>query len=70
MKRIIFVLAAGLALAGRPAPARAENVYKCMNAAVAECDARFPPSDWRLIAIRGYCYMINTAICASSSAPA
>jgi hypothetical protein len=66
MKRAIFVLAAGLALVGRPAPAMAKNVIRCMLEAVEECDARFPPGDYRNIAIRGWCYMISTGICAAS----
>ena len=66
MKRAIFVLATGLALVGRPAPVMARNVIRCMLEAVAECDERFPPTDYRNISIRGWCYMINTGICAAS----
>ena len=47
-------------------PARATNVIRCMLEAVAECDQRFPPGDYRNTAIRGWCYMINTGICAAS----
>ncbi len=66
MKRTIYALVAGLALVGRPTPARATNVIKCMIEAVAECDARFPPGDYRNASIRGWCYMITTGICAAS----
>jgi hypothetical protein len=66
MKRVIFVLATGLALVGRPEPAVARNVIRCMLEAVAECDERFPPTDYRNISIRGWCYMIGTGICAAS----
>ncbi|HXY18413.1 MAG TPA: hypothetical protein VEH83_00280 [Gemmatimonadales bacterium] len=66
MKRSPFVLVSALALLGGPAPARATNVIKCMIEAVADCDARFPPSDYHLVAIRGWCYMITTGMCAAS----
>ena len=66
MKRSVFLLLAGLALASQPAPARATNVIRCMLEAVKECDERFPPSDYRLVASRGWCYTISTAICAAN----
>ena len=66
MKRTIFSLLALAALAGRPAPAKAESLWKCMIEAVADCDARFPPSDYRMTSIRGWCYMITTGICTAS----
>lgn len=66
MKRAIFALVAGLTLVGRPAPARATNVIRCMLEAVSDCDARFPPGDYHSTAIRGWCYMINTGICAAN----
>lgn len=66
MKKAFFSLVALLALLGRPAPATATGIIRCMQEAVADCDARFPPSDYRLIAIRGWCYMIATGICAAS----
>lgn len=66
MKRTIFALAAGLALVGQPAPARATNVIKCMLQAVADCDASFPNTEYHLVAIRGWCYMIATGICSAS----
>jgi len=66
MKRTIFALVAGLALVGRPTPARATNVIKCMIEAVSECDAQFPNNEYHLVAIRGWCYMIATGICSAS----
>jgi hypothetical protein len=66
MKKSVFLLVSALALAGRPAPARAENVIKCMLEAVRDCDERFPSGDYRNTAIRGWCYMIATGICAAS----
>ena len=67
MKRTIFALVSALALLGSVPPARAEGVLKCIEEAIADCDARFPPHDYYLIAIRGYCYMIGTAICKAAS---
>jgi len=66
MKRTIFALASALALLGSAPLARADDFSKCMIAAVKECDAQFPASDYRNIAIRGWCYIINTAICTAS----
>ncbi|HVO34988.1 MAG TPA: hypothetical protein VMT21_05435 [Gemmatimonadales bacterium] len=67
MKRTIYALVSALALLGTAPAARADNkLLKCMEEAIADCDGRFPPSDYRLIAIRGWCYMIGTAICKAS----
>jgi len=66
MKKAVLTLVVGLALLGRPAPARAENVMKCMLQAIADCDASFPNTEYHLVAIRGWCYMIATGICAAS----
>lgn len=63
MKRTIFSLLALAALVGRPVPAKAEGFWKCMIEAVAECDARFPTTEYRQTSIRGWCYMITTGIC-------
>jgi hypothetical protein len=63
MKRTIFALVSTLALLGSAPAARADSLMQCMIAAVKECDAQFPPSDFRNVAIRGWCYMINTGIC-------
>ena len=66
MKKAILTLVLGLALLGRPAPARAENVMRCMLQAISDCDASFPNTEYHLVAIRGWCYMIATGICAAS----
>lgn len=66
MKRTIYALVSALALLGSAPAARAEPLLRCMEQAIAECDARFPPSDYHLIAIRGWCYMIGTAMCKAS----
>lgn len=66
MKKTIYALTAALALTGGAAPAHARSVWACMIEAVRECDARFPPNDYRNVAIRGWCYMITTGICTAS----
>lgn len=63
MKRTIYALVSALALLGSVPAARAQRLQKCVQESIADCDARFPPSDWRLIAIRGWCYMIGAGIC-------
>jgi len=63
MKRTIFALAAALALAGSVRPVVAKTVTECVIEAVADCDARFPPSDRWLISIRGWCYIIYSGMC-------
>jgi hypothetical protein len=65
MKRTIFALASALTLAGSATPARAEDIIKCMAVAVKDCDAQFPPTDRWTIAIRGWCYIIQTGMCAA-----
>lgn len=65
MRRTIFALVSVLALAGGAAPARAEGVIRCMLQAVSDCDARFPPGDRFNISIRGWCYLIQTGMCAA-----
>jgi hypothetical protein len=66
MKRTIYALVSALALLGSAPAARAEPLLKCVEEQIADCDARFPPSDYRNIAIRGWCYMIGTAMCKAS----
>ena len=63
MKRTIYALVSALALLGSAPVARAEPFWKCVIEAVKECDQRFPPTDRYNVAIRGWCYMITTAIC-------
>lgn len=66
MKRTIYALVSALALLGSAPPARAESFWKCMIQAVRDCDAQFPPGDYRNASIRGWCYMIQTGICTAS----
>lgn len=66
MKRTIYAAVSALALLGTAPAARAQSTLKCVEEAIADCDGRFPPSDYRNIAIRGWCYMIGTAICKAS----
>jgi hypothetical protein len=66
MKKIVFTLASVLALTGSATPAFARSFWGCMIESVRECDARFPPSDYRNVSIRGWCYMITTGICTAS----
>ncbi len=66
MKKAIFVLVSVLALTGSARPAAAGGFWACMISAVRECDARFPPSDYRNVSIRGWCYMITQGICMAS----
>ena len=67
MKRTIYALLSAAALMSAvPGGVRAETLLKCVEEAIADCDARFPPSDYRNIAIRGWCYMIGTAMCKAS----
>lgn len=58
-------LLAGGALASPVAPVRAEE--DCTTQAVKDCNKEFPPSDYYLIAIRGWCYMVHIAICKATS---
>jgi hypothetical protein len=67
MKRTIYALVSVLALLGSVPAAKADSVLRCMEEAIGDCDARFPPHDYYLVAIRGYCYIIGTAICKAAS---
>jgi hypothetical protein len=64
MKRLLWasmlVGSLGMAPIARPADA---TVVRCASEAVDECDGDFPGESENLIAIRGWCYMIRTAIC-------
>jgi hypothetical protein len=66
MKRTIYALVSALALLGSAPAAKADDFSKCMIQAVGDCDKMFPPSDFRNVAIRGWCYMIHTGICSAS----
>ncbi|MEX0691063.1 MAG: hypothetical protein WD934_06140 [Gemmatimonadales bacterium] len=56
-------------LVAHPTPADAQTsdtehrLVKCMNEAVESCDEDFPSDGWRESAIRGWCYLIRTAMC-------
>lgn len=70
MKKTILALGLAAALLGTASPALAEDdpelmhqTIKCMGAAIKECDADFPVSDYYSVAIRGWCYLIRTGIC-------
>jgi hypothetical protein len=59
------IMAAG-ALSTPVSTAIAEEDPTCLQKAIAECNKEFPPNDYYLIAIRGWCYIIHGAICAAT----
>lgn len=59
VRRLLFGWTTALMLAATPGDARAS----CLTEAIQSCNADFPASDWRLVAIRGWCYMIRGGIC-------
>lgn len=67
-----LLLTGMVGLVANPAPADAQGTdfehraVKCANEAEDTCNEDFPPNDWRLIAIRGWCYTIRTAMCIGS----
>ncbi|UCD24725.1 MAG: hypothetical protein JSW51_02065 [Gemmatimonadota bacterium] len=70
MRRLLAIaLASGLiGLLPNPRPADAQQeedgkLKKCLQEAVKECDEDFKPEDHKMVAIRGWCYMIRGAIC-------
>ncbi len=69
MRRLLVIaLVSGLiGLLPNPQPADAQEedgrLRKCLQEAVEECDEDFEPNDERMVAIRGWCYMIRGAIC-------
>ena len=76
MKRLIgaLLLTGVVGMVANPMPADAQGTgddleyqaVRCAREAEASCNEDFPPSDWRLIAIRGWCYIIRTGICLGS----
>lgn len=76
MKTILsaLLLTGAVGLVANPSPADAQGsgddleyqAVRCAREAEASCNQAFPPSDWRLVAVRGWCYMIRTAICMQS----
>jgi len=63
MKRTIYALVSALALLGSAPAMKADPVLKCILESNADCDRRFPPSDYYLVAVRGWCYLIGAAMC-------
>jgi hypothetical protein len=70
MRRLLAVvlLTALIGFLPQPQPVDAQEkedgkLKKCLQEAVKECDEDFEPNDERMIAIRGWCYMIRGAIC-------
>ena len=65
---VIALLSGLIGLLPNPRPADAQQkedgkLKRCLQEAVGECDEDFEPSDERMVAIRGWCYMIRGAIC-------
>ena len=70
MRRLLAIaLVSGLiGLLPNPRPADAQQeedgkLKRCLQEAVEECDEDFESNDERMVAIRGWCYMIRGAIC-------
>lgn len=66
MKRLVTtaLLAGTIAMLPHPTPADARSVVKqCVEEAIESCDEDFPGNWPHQVAIRGWCYMIRTAMC-------
>jgi hypothetical protein len=69
MRRLFSIaLVSGLiGLLPNPQPADAQQrdgkLKRCLQEAVESCDDDFEPNDERMVAIRGWCYIIRGAIC-------
>ncbi len=70
MRRLfsIALLSGFLGLLPNPQPADAQQkedgkLKRCLQLAVESCDEDFEPNDEKMVAIRGWCYMIRGAIC-------
>jgi hypothetical protein len=64
----VALLSAFLGLLPHPEPADAQRdqdgkLRKCLQEAVEGCDQDFEPNDEKMVAIRGWCYIIRGAIC-------
>ncbi len=58
------LVAGGLAMLPRPTPADAQSTLSgCVGEAIGSCDADFEGDSFYMVSIRGYCYMIRSAIC-------
>jgi hypothetical protein len=70
MRRLLAIalITGFIGLLPQPQPVDAQGredgkLKKCLQEAVEECDNDFEPDDERMVAIRGWCYMIRGAIC-------
>jgi len=65
MRKLILSIATvgALGMAPAPVPADAAVAGRCLDGVIADCNEDFPNTDERLIAIRGWCYMIRSAWC-------
>ena len=66
MKNLIagLVLAGAVGMLPNPRPADATELQTtCLQEAIASCDNDFKGNDIYSVAVRGWCYMIRTAMC-------
>ena len=65
MKRLFLALSLVGALGVLPAPTPADATVAegCLSEAIASCNEDFPGDSDRLLAIRGWCYMIRWGWC-------
>jgi hypothetical protein len=65
MRKLILSMAAvgALGMAPAPVPADAMMAGDCLDGVIDECNEDFPNTDEKLIAIRGWCYLIRGAWC-------
>jgi hypothetical protein len=70
MRRLfsIALLSGFIGLLPNPQPVDAQRqqdgkLRRCLQEAVESCDEDFEPNDEKMVAIRGWCYMIRGAIC-------
>ncbi len=67
MKRLIAaaLLSGSLAMLPNPQPADAQETdfQGCLRGAIYTCDEDFDPDSEMMVAVRGWCYMIRSAIC-------
>jgi hypothetical protein len=59
VRGLMYGWTAALTLAANPGVARAD----CLTEAIQSCNADFPPNDWRMVSIRGWCYMYRLGAC-------
>ncbi len=65
MRKLILTVGMVGALGTLPAPRPADATVagSCMDEVIGQCDEDFPNTSERLIAIRGWCYLIRGAWC-------